>query len=183
MAYTGKIISNPFNKQQIRFLTTSADSDGKLLEMISVWEPGGAKPVEHYHPQQDEYFNVIEGELSISINGRQITLSQGESLQISRNMVHAMWNGSNKRVVARWSVYPALDTEYLLEAGAGLAADNEIRGTGGPGLLYSAVLLTKYKREFRVTKPSYLVQRIVFSLITPFAMLKGKNADLLKYID
>lgn len=183
MAFPGKIISNPFNKQRIEFLTTSAESEGKLLEMISIWEPGGAKPVEHYHPQQDEYFNIIEGQLNISLNGRQITLSKGESLQISRNMVHAMWNGSNQRVVARWSVYPALDTEYLLETGAGLAADNEVSPKGTPGILYSALLLTKYKREFRITKPSYLVQRIIFSLLTPFALLKGKNAALIKYIN
>lgn len=174
MAFKGKIISNRFNKQTIEFVTTSKDSRGKLLEMISTWEPNSVKPIGHYHPNQDEYFTVTEGKLNILLNGKEIILSKGESLQISRNTTHSMWNNSNEKVTASWKVYPALDTEYLMETSAGL---------GKPGILHSVLLLTRYSREFRLTKPAWLLQKIIFTLLTPIALIKGKDAALVKYID
>jgi quercetin dioxygenase-like cupin family protein len=183
MAFKNKVISNPFNKQTIKFLTTSKDSNGKLLEMISTWQPGGSRPVEHYHPNQDEYFTVIEGKLSLLLNGEHIVLSKGESLQIPRNAVHSMWNDTDAPVIAEWKVYPALKTEYLLEAGAGLAAEYGIHRRGTPRVLDSAFLLTEYSREFRIAKPSYPVQKVVLMALTPFTSLKSKKKMLAKYLD
>ena len=182
MAFRGKKISNGFNKQSIEFITTAKDSGGKLLEMISVWEPSGGKPVAHYHPNQDEYFTVLEGELSVMVNERCVILSRGESLQISRGVVHAMWNGGSDRVVAEWKVYPALKTEHLLEVSMGLVEDGMVGSEGTPDVLTSAALLRRYKREFRLRRPAYWLQWVIFGLLGLIASFRGKRALLSKYI-
>lgn len=183
MAYKGKRITNPYNKQTIEFLRTAKDSAGLELEMKSTWEPFSMKPAPHFHPHQDEVFTVLEGELSLQLNGKTVLLFPGESIQIPAKAIHSMWNNSAAKTVVNWKVFPAYNTEYLLETGVGLAMDGKINKNGMPGILQVALLGEKYRKEFRLGKPSYMLQRLAFWLLTPFALLNGKRAFYPKYID
>ena len=51
MVHAGDILANPATGQTLRFLRTSADTGGALLEIESTWAPGGAEPPEHFHPR------------------------------------------------------------------------------------------------------------------------------------
>ncbi|RYF85453.1 MAG: cupin domain-containing protein [Chitinophagaceae bacterium] len=183
MAYKGKRIVNPVNKQTIEFVATAKESDGQQLEMIASWAPHSLKPAAHYHPYQDEVFNVLEGELTLELNGQLISLKRGEGIHIPANAVHAMWNNTNDKTVVSWKVFPALDTEYFLETGMGLATSGKTNQQGMPDLLQVALLAKKYRREFRLNKPAYLVQQILFSLLAPFAKLAGKKAVYPEYLN
>ena len=183
MAYKGKRIYNPVNQQAIEFVTTAKDSQGRLLEMISTWQPSSQKPAAHYHPHQDEVFTVLDGELTVLLRGQQYTLKKGESIHIKATTVHAMWNESLAPVVAKWEVCPAGNTEYFLETGMGLASDGKTNSNGMPGLLQVVLMARKFRNEFRLHKPPYLLQTIVFSLLTPLALISGKKAVYPKYID
>src|SRR5690349_21932381 len=125
MAFKNKEISNPVTGQSIRFLQTSKDTEGVLLEMESVYSAKSQEPVEHYHPFQDEDFLVTEGEITVRINGDQRILKPGDRLHIPRNVGHSMWNSSASKAVVNWQVIPALETEYLLETTFGLARDGK----------------------------------------------------------
>ena len=183
MAYKGKQITNPVSRQTITFVTTAKESKGDQLEMVSTWEPTSFQPSPHYHPYQDEVFEVMDGELTLLLNGKTWTLKKGESIDIPASAVHSMWNASKTNVVARWKVFPALNTEYLLETGMGLAADGKTTKDGVPDLLQVALLAKKFKKEFRLKKPPFVVQQIIFGMLAPLARLKGKKAIYPKYID
>lgn len=183
MAYKGKRIYNPVNKQIIEFLTTSKCSKGEQLEMISTWLPNSLKPQTHYHPFQEEIFTVIEGELTIQLQGRTYHLKEGEVVHLPSATPHSMWNETNKKVIANWRVFPALKTEFLLETGAGLAVDGKTNMSGRPALLQIVLLAKMFRKEFRLQKPSYLLQWLMFTLLTPFALLSGKKAIYPEYID
>ncbi|HVF82424.1 MAG TPA: cupin domain-containing protein [Flavisolibacter sp.] len=183
MAYKGKVIVNPVNRQSIEFVTTAKESNGEQLEMIATWEPHSIKPIEHYHPYQHENFGVLAGELTLIINGKTSVLRQGQSVDIPAKAAHAMWNNSNKKTVVKWKITPAMHTEYFLETGMGLAADNRTGRNGVPGILQTSLLARKYKKEFRLRKPPYFIQQIVFTLLVPFALLSGKKAVYKKYLD
>jgi quercetin dioxygenase-like cupin family protein len=183
VAVKGKKITNPVSRQTIEFLTTAKESNGQLLEMISAWEPHSVQPAPHFHPVQDEIFCVLEGELTLELNGEKRKLRCGESIHISANTVHCMWNESAEKVVAHWKVFPALQTEYFLETAMGLAADGKVGKNGVPGILQISLLAKKYKQEFRLQKPAFLLQQIVFCILAPLAILRGKKAVYPKYID
>lgn len=183
MAYCGKKISNPFTRQTIEFVVTSKDSDGAWLEMISTWDAHSSKPAPHSHPQQEEHFKVLEGEMHILLNNKTVVLTKGNSLTIKAGTVHAMWNPSGAVAKVSWQVVSALNTEYLLETGFGLATENKVSKNGLPGILQSVLLLRKYHKEFRLSKPSYTVQDILTYILVPFALLAGKKAVYKKYID
>jgi len=183
MAYKGKRITNLLTGQTIEFISTSKETHGKLLEMVATWEPHSKEPMEHYHPAQDESFTVLDGILTIAINGRKWALLKGDSIDIPAGATHAMWNAGSKKAVVTWKVSPALNTEYLLETGMGLASDGKTSKNGMPGILQTTLLARKYRDEFRLNKPPYLLQKILFGLLTPLALLSGKKAVYTKYID
>lgn len=183
MAYRGKIINNPAARMSIHFLQTKKDTGGKLLEMEATYQPHSTEPLMHYHPNQAEDFTVLEGELTVTVRGETSTLKAGDSLHIARGVQHAMYNASNNKTVVNWQVRPALDTEHLLETTAGLAADGKVNKKGMPGILQVALMANKYSRVFRLSKPSFAVQKILFTVLSPFAFLAGLQADYEEYLD
>lgn len=183
MAIKGKIISNPATKQHILFLQTSKDTGGRLLEMESIYEPFSKEPPMHYHPHQEEYLTVIKGELTVRLSDSIRILKQGETLHVNKNMAHSVWNNSPNDTIINWQVLPALNTENMLETITGLATENKINRNGKPPFLQLAILANKYDGTFRLARPPFILQRIVFGIITPFAYLLGYGPQYRKYID
>lgn len=183
MAYKGKVLKNPVTGQDITFLKTSKDTHGRLLEMEAVYTAHSTEPFAHYHPAQEEDFMVIEGVLSVKMNGALRLYKAGEQFHIPKGTVHSMWNASADKTVINWQVRPAMDTEYLLETTTGLVNDGKTAANGKPGLLQIALIANRYAGVFRLAKPPYAVQRILFAILTPFAYLAGYKALYQKYLD
>ncbi|GAB3941499.1 hypothetical protein GCM10028805_04720 [Spirosoma harenae] len=183
MAFSNKIITSPQTGQQIRFLKTTRDTSGQMLEMESTYLTHSTEPVAHYHPYQDEYFTVISGELTVKLKGQVHMLRSGDTLHIPPNLVHSMWNASEAETVVNWQVKPALETEYLLETTFGLASDGKSDSTGKPSILQAALLMRHFADVFRLAKPPKAVQQVVFGLLSPIAYLLGYRATYKKYLD
>lgn len=183
MAYKNKVIRNPLTGQSIRFLQTSVDTEGAFLEMESNFAPHSSQPPSHYHPKQTEYFTVLEGEICVRINGKLRQLRKGEQLIITPKTVHAMWNATNATAVVNWKVEPALNTEHFFETGMGLAGAGKVRKNGMPSFLQTVLLAREYKNVFRLAKPSYLLQRLVFGALSPVSKMAGYKASYEEFID
>lgn len=183
MAYTNKILSNKLTGQDIHFLKTANDTNGELLEMETIYHSRSTEPPMHYHPLQEEYFTILSGELTVRIRGKLQALKAGEQLHIAPNTSHAMWNASNHKTIVHWKVLPALDTENLFETIYGLVNDGKTNNKGIPSLLQMAPTATRFSEVFRLSKPPYLIQKIIFSLLMPFAFISGKKAVYKKYLD
>jgi quercetin dioxygenase-like cupin family protein len=183
MAYRGKKIENTAAKMSIHFLQTKNDTAGNLLEMEATYQPNSIEPVMHYHPHQDEDFTVLEGELIIKMKDQTLVLKQGDSLHIGRGISHAMWNGTNEKTVVHWQVRPAMNSEHLFETAAGLAKDGKMNKKGMPSILQVALMANKYSKVFRLSKPAFVVQKIFFTVLSPFAFLVGLQADYEEYLD
>lgn len=167
MAYANKVIRNDQTGQVIRFVRTSRDTNGQLLQMESTFRAQSTKPAAHYHPNQDEDFTVIAGELTVQTGEQTKIFLAGERLHIPRNTVHSMWNTSDVEAVVNWQVSPALDTEEFLETAYGLANEGKVGSNGRQGLLQGALLMQHFSKVFWLTSPSILVQKVVFGLLSP----------------
>ncbi|MEZ4852020.1 MAG: cupin domain-containing protein [Bacteroidia bacterium] len=183
MAYKNKVIRNPKTKQDIRFLQTARDTGGKLLEMEATYQAFSREPAPHYHPYQAEDFTVISGELTVRINGQLKVLKKGDVLHVPVNKVHSMWNNSSQQTVVNWIVQPAMDTENLLETVSGLAQDGKTNKDGMPNILQIALMMNQYHEVFRLARPSFTIQRILFMILAPFACLLGYRSTYGKYLD
>ena len=120
-------------------LTITA-SNHDLLGMDVTWTSAGHLPPPHFHPAQDERFEVLEGSLRTIVDGVERTLHAGESLDVPRGAVHqmtALVDGTR----AIWEVRPALRTEDFFR---GMAAANGNK-------LKQVDVAARHAKEFQAT--------------------------------
>ncbi|KUG07257.1 cupin domain-containing protein [Solirubrum puertoriconensis] len=176
MAYQGQFIENPITGQSIYFLTTTRQSQGAELVIESSYRGHSTEPLPHYHPAQEEYFEVLQGEVTVRLDGELHTLRRGEELRIAPKQVHSMWNNSEARATVRWTTRPALRTEEFLETVFTMAQAGLVTPSGVPGVLQSSLLAGEFDGEFRLAKPPRWVQKLVFGLLRPLARVLGLRA-------
>lgn len=117
------------------------ESTPEVLRVESTWTAGGEgkPPPRHYHPNQEEHFEVLEGELTVELAGEPPrVLRVGETLEVPRGTVHRMWNAGPVTARAAWRVTPRLGTEEMFRFVA-----------EGMSPLRTATLLWKFRNEFR----------------------------------
>lgn len=175
------MIVNPAVGQRIKFLQTARDTEGKLLEMEAVYSRSSKEPPQHYHPFQAEDFTIIKGQMTLRMDGEIRVLNAGDTLHIPANRSHSMWNNSDQESIMNWKVKPAMTTENLFETFAGLAADGKTDENGTPEFLQVVLIANKYGKVFRLSKPPYIIQKIVFAILTPFAYMAGYKPAYKKY--
>ena len=118
--------------------------DPEELEVEVRYEPGGKPPPKHFHPHQDEHFEVLTGTLSFRVDGDERTLAAGETIDIPRGKVHQVWNAGGEPASATWITRPALRTRQWFEAIDGLHRE----GRAGPATF--APLLAEYDDVFQL---------------------------------
>ena len=116
---------------RLKLLKISED----LLEMEALYTGRGRLPPEHYHPRQDERFDVLEGAVRAVINGEKLRYVAGQRFEIPAGTPHQMAGDGPARV--HWEIRPALRmAEFFEEA---------YSGNAGPDFY------ERFAEEFRLT--------------------------------
>ena len=113
----------------------------EALEVEARYQPQGTRPPVHLHPEQDEHFEVLAGEITALVDGEERTYGAGDAFDVPRGTPHTMWNGSDGEVRVLWRTSPALDTLGWFQALA------EAQSTGDYAALGEAV--QAHAREIR----------------------------------
>ncbi|GGB67070.1 cupin [Knoellia flava TL1] len=124
-------------RQTLTVLSSTPDA----LELECVWQPGTPPPT-HWHPTQHEHFDVLEGELTVVLDGDQRVLAAGDALDIPPRTAHRMWNAGSDPCRASWTVRPAERTEELFRTMA-----------RRPGPLAKLGVLWRFRNELRLGSP------------------------------
>lgn len=98
--------------QKLRIVSSTPDQ----LTIESTWQASDQKPPSHYHPNQDERFEILEGEVTVEL-GRDParSLRAGDTLDVPRGTPHRMWNAGPETARALWHVTPAMRTGEMFE--------------------------------------------------------------------
>lgn len=171
-----KSIRNNITGHEFKFLRTAQDNGEEILEMEVTYPINSKRPPMHYHPLQREHFQILSGEMTVMIDGRIRTLKPGDDLDVKPNQRHAMWNDGERPTVMRWTVTPALHTEQFFDTLALLANTGQTDKDGTPNLLQASRTMLHFSKEFRLSKPPFIVQQLVFRLLSPIARLLGYRA-------
>ncbi len=180
MAKAGDRIESPI-WETVVFSKTARETNGELLEMEAVYRPSPLQPPEHYHPRQEERFEVLSGALRVCMSGKERVYSASQEFTIRRGARHSMSCAGAEEARVTWQVRPALRTETFFETMWGLSRDGKVNSKGRPGLLRAAVILKEYAPEFRLSRPPYLLQLLAFTVLAPFARFLGYRARYDKY--
>jgi quercetin dioxygenase-like cupin family protein len=85
----------------------------ELLTMEATYGGTGQFPPRHYHPSQDEHFEVIEGTVRTIVEGEERSYGAGDSFDIAAGTVHQLAADPPARL--KWEVRPALRTAEFFE--------------------------------------------------------------------
>lgn len=76
-------------------LASSAETGGRYLAM-HVYVPPGGGPPPHTHTREDESFIILDGEITFTVDGRDITAGPGTLVDAPRGTPHRFTNTSAK---------------------------------------------------------------------------------------
>src|SRR3954447_11784872 len=148
-------------------------SSPELLEVEGSWEGDGKPPPAHYHPGQDEHFEVLEGRLKLKVEGEEHELGPGAAVDIPRETPHQMWNPFDTPARATWQTRPALRTEDWFRAIDGLHREGRVGKNGMPGPLAFGLLLSEYRDVFRLASPPDMVARPLLGVLGLLGVMRG----------
>jgi mannose-6-phosphate isomerase-like protein (cupin superfamily) len=154
----------------LKFVTTAAESGGALHAQEARYAPRSRPPPYHFHPRQDERFQILEGSLRFHIDGADRTVGAGEELAVPRGVAHRAHNPGDAPAVVLWETRPALRTAEMFRALYGMRRPR-------PGLLEAAAILHEYRHEMVLAGP--LPRRVVIGCLGPVGRLlhAARGAD------
>lgn len=68
--------------------------NGNLLQKVVI--PANTKQRRHFHKIQTEVFYITKGLCTITVNGQDFEVAEGDSMICEPNDIHNLWNKSDK---------------------------------------------------------------------------------------
>ncbi len=187
---TERVVDDPILEQRYIFRqiaaadgseTDAADgsetdaADGSETVQVDTWvDPGGGVPIPHVHPDMEERFEVLEGEVTFLVGRRRLRAGPGEKAAVPAGVRHGYRNSGlvPAHVVCEVTHPQAQQLQLFLEEAAALNREGAFTRRGIPksfsALLKGAVMLHHYREMVQFTMPPPLLQRLV---IGPLARL------------
>lgn len=103
-----------------RFLATGDDTNGKYALIDALVPPGGGPPP-HVHSREEEGFYILEGKITLTVNGEKIEATTGTFANIPVGTPHSFKNESGQMARMLISVAPAGLEQMFFEVGLPLA--------------------------------------------------------------
>jgi uncharacterized cupin superfamily protein len=98
-------------------IVASAEETQNAMFALEATEPPGGGPPLHIHTREDEFFLVLEGEVSFFVDGQVIRRGPGGTAFVSRGAAHCFRNTSD-RMARLLVVFTPGDIEGFFEYGA-----------------------------------------------------------------
>ena len=162
------VIVNPLSGEQITIRATAADTPGSVLEWELLLAPGGRVPSSHAHPEQEECFTVLDGQMRFRVGGRRITAGPGDTVLVPRGIVHHFANAGPRPARVAVQTWPALSMLELLETAAAMAQAQHAAARRLPSPVDLALFMRDFEREVRAP---YLPAALVRTMLRPVAWL------------
>lgn len=176
MARAGDVIRNPATGETLTFVVTSADSEGRLLQVDVTADPHKKGPPLHVHRRFVERYDIKEGRVAIALQGSVQVLEAGDRLEIPRGAPHTFKVEGDEPVRMVVDFEPAGTYEGFLETMYGLAADGKTDDQGRPNMLHMAVIGRRHLDDFALARPPYGLQKLLFAVLAPVGRLLGYRA-------
>jgi quercetin dioxygenase-like cupin family protein len=168
MARTGDKLTMP-DGTEFLIAKSAADTGGERVEIETTLPPGAPSPPRHFHPRQEEEWEVLSGTLSVYVEDRWRSLGPGDSVSIPRGQVHTLRNRSGEVVRVRDVHVPALDFQDYIEELHRLAQDGKITSLRSPSTLIHLSMLLRDHRGTQITASR--LQRAAESLLAAIGRL------------
>ena len=173
MLQAGDRFENPATRESGRIITAAADTEGRYMQGEIRLRPGGGVPLAHRHRECEERFEVVEGELTIELDGEYRTVVAGEELSVPIGAAHRYLNRSSADAVFRCEVWPAARFEEMVVTMFALAIEGRTDAKGAPSPLQMAVILDEFADVLEPVGPPRWLQRLAIPLLARIGRARG----------
>ncbi len=172
----GDTLENPVTKEYaiIRQLAYKNPDNKSVVELTALVD---ARVVgEHRHPALVEKFTVLEGELTLKLDGKTSVVRKGESATVPPMAWHDWWNAGNVDARVLIEITPGERFSHMIETLFGLARLGYCNKKGMPHPLQLAVFALEFSDVAEFRSPPPFLQRAIFSTLAPIARALGYRA-------
>jgi len=121
----------------------SEDTNGTIVVMTSKVPAGGSVPL-HVHQREDEIFQIIEGDLEVTVGDKINLLKKGDMIFMPRKVAHGFKAVTDTTM---WTTLTPAGIETMFIELAGLPA-------GPPDMKKMIEICGKYEITFPASQPS-----------------------------
>jgi quercetin dioxygenase-like cupin family protein len=147
---------------QATVTTPSAATDGDYVELDVVLEPGGHTNM-HYHPGQEESYEVLDGTLEVFRDGAWHQVPAGESLSVPRGATHGFRNATERPVRFQNVHRPALTFQGFVETVDRLIRAGKVKGPKGlRSGIYLSMATVELGTAVNFKPPQMLIRALAF---------------------
>jgi len=173
-----RTIKNGQDNYAVTFLKTYLETNG-AYELVQVeLAPKGGNDW-HYHKDFVEKFHVLQGNLTVGLDGKEIVLKENERLEAPAKTMHKFYNTSGKRAVFTVEINPGRNFEKTLRAAYGLCNDGHCNEQG-PTNPWHLILILGYSESFLPMLPGFIQEPLIPAL-AKIAQWKGEHKALEVY--
>ena len=177
MIRAGDVIENPVTGERIVFRKTSRETGGQAVVIETYVQPNGFVAAAHVHPNQEERFEILSGEVGFKVGREKTVAGPGQRLVVPAGTPHRFWNAGDGVAHFVCEVRPALQFESLLETMFALAADGKTNRKGMPNPLRLAVIAKAHFDTVQLPFPPAWMQAVGLALGSPLGKLVGYEAN------
>ena len=171
-----RTIKNSMDRYTVTFLKTSKETNGAYEEVKVELEPGGGNEW-HYHKAFVEKFHVIEGDLTIGMEGKAVPITSGTDTAAPKGMMHKFYNTSSRPVTFTVKIVPARSFEKTLRTAYGLMGTGQSFPDGMPKNPWHLFLILGYSDSYLQGMPGF-IQEPLINALSKLAQWKGFDKDL-----
>jgi quercetin dioxygenase-like cupin family protein len=170
------LVEDPVGRQRYVFRPSP---EGDVLHIEGWVDPGGGVPP-HIHPDQEERFEILEGEMTFTVGREKRPTGPGGVALVPPGTRHAFQNAGDVTVHMRVETRPPHDLQAFLEDVAALGRAGHTRRIGKnvvpkgyDGLLRGAVLFRAYREHTLILLPPPFFQRLVLDRLAAIGERRG----------
>jgi quercetin dioxygenase-like cupin family protein len=179
----GFATENPVTGERGMVLAAPQDNPERRLTVELHVRPGGAVAGEHRHPALAERFEVISGELGVSLDGRRTSLAAGGAVDVPPGRWHDWWQEGEEEAVVRVDIVPGDRFLEMIRTLFGLAVDGKTNAKGMPRPLQLVALASEFDDVIVFKRPPPIVQRMLFGALGPLARARGYRGVYPRYAE
>jgi len=131
---------------------------------------------EHLYPGLIERFTVLEGELTVRLDGKTTKLHESGTSEVRSGHWHDWWNASDRDARVIVEVEPGARFAHMLETLFGLAQAGHVDAKGMPNLLQMLLIGREFFDTVQFKSPPPAMQKLVFAAMAPLAHALGYRA-------
>lgn len=146
-------LTKAFNSQ-IMLINDALNAENGMVLL----KPGADGPPIHTHPEQEELFKVVRGQLEVYVKDKWHTLKAGEEIFVSKKTPHSYRSRHAQECLFEFTLTPIRHFSEMMRSFEKLQNEGKLKGTDLRSIIYLSMNFKKYKDEVvSVSPPPFVI--------------------------